>query len=402
MALIKTFFARDPHLMLSFNAADGWELLDNYRFYVAVEILEADGVTWTQVMASEHTPDTTDTVKVNVKPAFRGVFAPVPPTFNLPFDTEQSLEEWNKTIIRFRTKSGPLTGTLVVPAAPTTTADYLVIMGGLTKFKFKTIAPFFTSYLVDNKKFMTWAPLEKLVDKMQEDFLNFYFPAAPPANIVRTRITAYYDDATSETANVLEQSVVTWGLDTQLWRIQAGPLNSGAYTINLAKNLVKYEIWLANNANVALSEKRTYIIDPVSYPNKRFLLFMNSLGAWESLRFYGDTVERERYQRQVVRVNLPDDYAATQGEYAQTFVEGQTAKEMGSGYFLETDSKEWLLYMRDLMKSPKIFDVTTGTRRPLMITSGELAGPQSRSYKHSVRFEAIEAYSDEVYTPDNA
>lgn len=402
MALIKTFFAKDPHLMLSFSAAAGWELLDNYRFYVAVEILEADGTTWTQVMAGEHTPDASGVVKVNVKPAFRGVFNPEPPVYNYDYLIQNGLQEWNKTVRKFRTKSGALTGTLVVPASPTTTGDYLVIFGGLSKFKFPTLSPFFTDYLSSTKKFLSWAPLEKMADRNQEDFLNFYFVSAPPANTIHINIKAYYDDGTTETAAPILEIVFAFGDDTRLIRLGSGPLNSGVNSINSTKNLVKYEFKLTDTAGNALSETRTYIIDPVSYPNKKFLLFLNSLGTWETLRLYGDTSERERYERQVVRKNLSDGYTPAQGEYAQTFAEGQPARELGTGYFLETDSKEWQLYMRDLMKSPRIFDVTRGTRIPLIITSAELAGPQSRNYRYAVRFEAIEAYSDEVYTPDNA
>lgn len=401
MALIKTFFAKDPHLMVSFAAAEGWELEDNYRFYVAVDVLEADGTTWTEVYASEHTPDAAGVVKVNIRPACRGIFNPIPVNFATPYNFQVPREEFNRTIRVIRTRSGGVTGVDTMPISPTTTGEYLVILGGLSKRIFpqmETLGGFFTNYL--GTMFMTWAPREKYVDAAQEDYLNFYFTSVPPSSAVRQCIKAYYSDGTTQTETMLTSSFGTWGLDEMQLRFATGPSNSGVYTIDPTKTLVKYDFWLANNSGVAISEVRTYIIDPVSYPNRRFILCLNSLGAWEVHRLYGDASERERYTRQIVRKTLSPGYKHTDGEYEQTSVEGQVTREMGSGYFLETNSRGWQLYMRDVMKSTRVYDVTKGQRVPIIITSAELVGPVSRNYKYAARFESIVAYSDEVYTPD--
>jgi hypothetical protein len=402
MALIKTFYAKDPHLMLSFAAAVGWEALDNYRFHVAIEVLDphptipyTDGSTWTEVLAGEYTPDASGVVKVNVRAALLGVFTPTPPPVGDPIGLP-----YNSEVRKFRTKVGGVTGIETEPSAPTTTEYYLALHGGLSKLKFATLPEFFSIYLPHTRKFLTWAPLEKLVDKSQEDYLTFWFTDTPPANTARLRITAYYTDGTSQSSNVVEITNVNTADHLRMIRFKTGPMNSGVYAINSAKTLLKYTVGIANNVNTYISELRTYIIDPVSFPTRKFLMFLNSLGTWEVLRLYGDTAEEERYQRQVMRKSLTPGYTGDEGEFQQTTVDGQPASEMGTGYFLETDSKDWLMYMRDLMRSTRVFDVTKGSRVPLVITSPALPGPKDRNYKYSARFEALHGYSDEVYTPD--
>ncbi len=386
--------------MLAFAAPGGWAALDNYRHYIAVEVLEADGVTWTPVMAWEQVPLTDGTVNANMRQAMRGIFSPKPPAFNSIFISNA---EYNNVSRKFRTKDGQLTGTDVVPGAVVTNSDYLALLGGLSKLKFATLANFFYAYLPAQKKFMSWAPLEKYVDKNQEDYLNFWLTAAPAGNRIDLQITAYYDDNTTQTSVTNYQIGIDFTNPLhRLKRFPVGPLNSGVKDINPLKNVVKYVVRLReNDGGAVISEERTYIIDPVSYPNRRFIMFLSSLGSWEVIRFYGDTAEAEDYNRQIVRKYLKPGYVATDGEYEQNNVEGVNSLSLGSGYFMEAQSKQWQLYMRDLLRSPRVYDITTGTRVPLIITSNKLAGPEDRNYKYLVRFEAQEAYSNTVYTPDD-
>ncbi|MEJ0030948.1 MAG: hypothetical protein WDO15_11485 [Bacteroidota bacterium] len=246
------------------------------------------------------------------------------------------------------------------------------------------------------------------MDPQQEDYLNFLIIGSPTIDPsfgyqLELFVKAYYDDGTNSSA-------VTATLDgifpdefpsNRLLQITAGPINSGASAITPSKKLVKYEVVLREQTgHVVISETRTYHVDQVQYPHRRIVMFLNSLGAWETLRFNGDTINTQKYSRDIARKYLKPGYAASDGEFSQGTVEVQNSRSMGSGYILP-DGKEWQEYMRDMLRSPFVFDVTSGIRVPILVTATELPGTEDHNYKYMVRFDAIDAYADVVYTPDS-
>jgi len=49
--------------------------------------------------------------------------------------------------------------------------------------------------------------------------------------------------------------------------------------------------------------------------------------------------------------------------------------------------------------SEKVYDITTGDRVPINILPGSFNIKKSNDYKYFLRFKAISAYEDQVFTP---
>jgi len=270
-------------------------------------------------------------------------------------------------------------------------------LGGLSKLQWASI-DFFLEYLPTKKKFMTWAPVIKPVDKYQEDYLN-YFVFDKTTFTLKFKLKVYYDDATNET-------IITTPIDAtaqygDLYQFPAGPVNSGAMAAAGAagKNLVKYEISLLNQADALISEVRTYILDAVSHPRKRLFMFLNSLGSYEVLRFTGVAERQAIINKNEIAKFLPYNYSSLDGEREMNDVSLRESDNFSTGYFNDQYGKLWLDYMKDLLLSKRVFDVTDGTRVPVMIQPATYPMGADQNYEYYVRFVAADAYEDENYTP---
>ena len=383
----EVFFSRNP-VTFPKTATAGWELLTNFRIYDDVRVEDvADSGTFVSKLKTALTPDVDGNVMFQVRQAFRGVLSAAPPTLN-----QATIVRLTDRIKRFKHYTGELQDDEVTPGILTASDPAVVLLGGINKFNWPGL-DFFGTYLPANKKFMTWAPLQKQVDRLQEDYLNFF---VYDVDIVELNliIKVYFDDDTAQTATVVTQAASF----QYLYQLPAGPQNTGALLVNPAKNVVKYELWLTDQADAVISEVRTYVLDTVTHPRKRLFMFLNSLGTYEVLRFTGVA----EFSTELVKDNivkfLPYTYAALDGEMEVNNATLQEGGSYSSGY-LNSYSREWLDYLKDFLLSRRVFDVTDGKRRPLMVQDGSFATGADQNYERYIRFTAIDSYADENYTP---
>lgn len=396
MALLDVFLTRN-HMLRTYAVPADWEIQNNYRYYLAVEINDGSPPTWQTAITMEIKPRyPANEAKFDMKAAFRRAFNPTPPAVGSNINAL-----YGNTAKKFRLKRGDLTGAKLLPDVITTEEEFLALYGGLSKQKFAELGHFFFSYLsgLTPRKFLTWAPPEKQVDRNQEDYLSFWLVNS--LTTLKLQCTAYYDDGTNQTAVTKTKTGIDFNqVSDRLWYVPVGPANSGVLGINAEKNLVKYVVRMLNQADAVISEERTFVLDPVSYPNRRFIMFLSSLGSFEVLRFYGTTEEEESYERQPTRQYLAPGYSATEPELkAGGPALGTNTLNLSTGFFEGRYGKQWQLYMRDLLRSPHVWDVTSGKRVPLVVTSSSLPGPQDRNYQYFARLTAVEAYTDDNYTP---
>lgn len=385
----KVYFSKNP-ITHSIGAQSGYGALTNYRGYNDVRVEDvADSGTFVSKLKMELEPDATALLNFRLRQAFRGVLTATPPTLN-----NGAITRLTDRIKLYRNFTGHLQDDEVTPASLTTGNPFLVLMGGIGKVNFPMLN-YFTSYLPTNKKFMTWAPVEKYVDTLQEDYLNFWIYALAITSI-KLRIKAYYDDTTTATSTLITKAPVVYG---QLYQIPTGPSNSGVKTITPEKNLVKYEVWLLDQSDAVISEVRTYIIDEVSYPNRRFFMFLNSLGAYEVLRFYGQSDITAKIEKNVIQKHLPADYSTSQGEFETNSAVIRDEASHASGYFEGKYAAAWQEYMKDFMISTRVFELNGAIRKPVNILSDSFQYKIDNDYKHFVRFKALDAYQDDSFTP---
>lgn len=381
-----TYHSKNP-ITIGKAAPSGWEALINFRLYNDVRVEDvADSGIYSSKLKVALPPDSNGLVTFYLNEAFRDAFTFVPPAVNA-----NQISRLTDRIKRFKNFSGSLQNTEVNPGALTPSSANLVLWGGVSKFHFPAIQ-YFTNYIVANKKFLTWAPREKYVERTQEDYLTFY--CYGNYTTLKVIIKAYYDDATNATATVA--TLAGTGM-TKLYQVPAGPANTGALLINPAKNLLSYELWLTNQADEVITEVRTYYIEE-SHPRTRFYMFLNSLGGYEVLRFTGVQTDKVTFARELIQKFLPHNYNPLDGEFSSNQVTHQRQMNIGSGFIKGRLAKEWHEYLEDFISSPIVYDVTDGDRYPIVITSGEHIS-EDQNYERFIRVEARDAYDNESFTP---
>jgi hypothetical protein len=388
----KIFFHKN-FVVFSKSAASGWEAVNNLRLYADTRVEEdTDSDTYNSKLRLRLYPQTDGSVNFYVRQAFRENMNPanvMPPTLN------------HSEIIRLTDRSKYFklfTGTIqddeIEPIATDESLIYLVLWGGISKYHAPDIN-FFEDYLPTTKKFMTWAPKVKNIDRLQEDYLNFFIYAAG-ITTVKLQVVAYYDDTTTQTATTKTLSGVAYGL---LVQVPAGPVNSGASAIDPSKNLIRYELSLLNQDDEVVSETRTYNVAITRHPLTRYFMFLNSLGAYEVLLLSGEMEETNAIGREVIQKFLPHTYAALDGELVSNTASIQVKRNYSTGYFKGNFSAEWREYMKDVMITPKIYDVTDGQRRRVVVLNDSMPGNTDRDYLRFARFDTEDTYIDESFTP---
>jgi hypothetical protein len=383
----RVYHSKNPVTFIK-TAETGWEGFTNYRLYNEVRVEDdADSGTYVAKLKLDLPPETNGKATFYVNEAFRGVFS-----FNAPPPHHSEIIRLTDRIKRFKNYSGKLTGIQTIPTALEASTSNVVLFGGVSKFHFPTIN-FFGTYLQTKKKFLTWAPVEKYVDRLQEDYLNFYVYGNFTA--LKLRIRAFFDDGTQQTAIVRTKTGTRF---SELYQLPAGPSNSGALLIDPAKNVVKYDLDLVNQGDVTITEKRTFHISAVTPPLSRYFMYLNSLGAFEVIRFTGQATEKVTYNRDVVQKFLPHDYKPLDGEFSSTSTSRQRQVSFSSGFIKNRFAEEWHEYMQEILGTSILFDITTGARIPMAIVNGEFSS-EDQNYQRFIRIEARDSYDDVVFTP---
>ena len=379
----KIYFSKNP-ITMEKTAVSNWQSLVNYRLYNDVRVEDvADSNLYTSKLKVELKPDSTGKALFYLGEAFRDAFAFTPPTLGA-----SDIIRITDRVKRFINYSGQLENTQIIPGVLSPSLPNIAVFGGIDKIHFPEMN-FFTDYLPANKKFMTWAPLTKMVDKQQEDFLSYFIYGN--TSTLKLRVIAYYDDSTNETS-VTKTKAGTQR--AQLYQIPAGPSNSGALFINPSKNLIKYTIALLDQSDSLISEVRTYTISTVRHPRTRYFLFLNSLGGYEVLRFTGAAGQRTEFNREVIQKFLSANYQPYDGEFE---VNTSIMSERGS-YSSGHVSQQWHEYLKDFLLSKRVYDVTTGDRVPVAILSSDHI-EEDQVYNRYIRFDARPAYDNTSFTP---
>lgn len=380
------FHSKNPITFLK-TASAGYDLITNYRLYSEVRVEDvADSGNYNVKLKMELPPDTNGQAFFYLRAAFRGVFSFVPPTHN-----EESIIRLTDRIKRFKNYSGELSGAATVPDVLTESLIDLVLFGGIDRLKWPEL-DYFSEYLPNYKKFLTWAPLTKYVDRNQEDYLNFWVYGN--FTTLKIQVKAFFDDGTDQTAVTKTKEGSKY---TELYQLPAGPSNCGVMQIDPAKNVTKYDLTVLDQSDVEISETRTYLISLVRHPLTRFFMFLNSLGAYEVLRFTGQAQEKANIEKEYIQRFLAHNYQALDGQYEVNNAVMTQENNYSSGYVKGLFAKEWHEYLKDFLLSGKVFDVTDGRRVPIIVTGDHTQADQD--YERYIRFSAKTAYDNESFTP---
>jgi len=240
--------------------------------------------------------------------------------------------------------------------------------------------------------FLTWKPKVSLIGENQKEYLSYISiltdDSATSSLTLKANI-AYTDGTThlfTTTVNVIYGHT--------MFQIPVGINQLGLNGPNPSKKILKYTVQVFQSA-VIQSEIRTYVVDYQKYIAERYLMFVNSFGAWDTVRFVGKGEFQSEYLR-----TLADSYS---GDYSQlsgtkkSISQKETAGAKINTGFISRAEVHWL---RDLFLSPEVRILENGQLVPITLVEKKIILPIENDI-NSISVEYDNKFSNLVYSPAN-
>jgi hypothetical protein len=162
----------------------------------------------------------------------------------------------------------------------TTVATNYLLHGGLGYTEAAT-GTWFNGYQKQRLPFLTWEPTTKKVLPDQPEYLFFMVPAVNLAGFSYRLRLRWADGATTD----LRVADRTGLLRYEVFCLPAGPvqLDLPAREAAAGQLVVSYTLDVLDDTGAPLSEARTFVLDRRPCPVRRYFLYANSLGGWNTL-----------------------------------------------------------------------------------------------------------------------
>lgn len=160
--------------------------------------------------------------------------------------------------------------------------SYLVY-GGLS-FEEASRGTFFNGYFQSRKPFLTWEPTTKTVLPHQPEYL-YYLVYSPDITTIYRQVRVYFQDNTTETfRDGGYEGVLAY--EVYLFPYSYEALDLARFE-TAERRIVKWEVWVADQDEVTVSETRTYVLSRRYQHTPRFFWYVNSLGGVNTLPAFG-------------------------------------------------------------------------------------------------------------------
>lgn len=251
---------------------------------------------------------------------------------------------------------------------------------------------FFTNYFDEHLPFLTNQQNDKEVSRSQPEYLYFLVNFLPKPTTLKLRIALYFSDGTTET---ITSKTLNGVIQYSVYLTPTGFTSLGLsdYETDI-KKIVSYEVWLNNQDDNRISEKRSYLLDDRYQRNVRYLLFSNSLGGYDSLRCLGVGVETLKVTRQLGERELDANYLPSASEIFISGVSGRKELNVNTG-FLDADNTE---YLTELILSEDVYVYTKDGFIPIVLADDSYISNQDNVDLASRIFTFLYAKSDIAYS----
>jgi hypothetical protein len=205
----------------------------------------------------------------------------------LPALNERSIRRATPHFRRFYLKHAEKYGTPPVAAPLTSQQQHYVVLGGLDFLNYPTGA--WLNYQAQVRPFLTWELNDKQVLPTQPEYLAF-MPDSFALTGFRQWVRRRFADGSTQ--DVLQEEVAGSVRRYEVYHLPAGYAQlglGGPAGIALGRTpVVAWDVWVSDLADLPVSEVRRYQLDTTYYPKPRFLVYLNSLGGWNTLAVTGD------------------------------------------------------------------------------------------------------------------
>ncbi|MFN8347425.1 MAG: DUF5977 domain-containing protein [Spirosomataceae bacterium] len=216
---------------------------------------------------------------------------------------------------------------------------------------------FFTRLIGEKNRFLTWKPDGLSVSKAQPEYLYFLSNFSPLPSELRLRVTYY----TAEGETTFTAKTLAYVSPMTVYCLPVGFTALGLDSVE--ETILKYEVWVANQANERLSEVRSFRLDYAHYRSEKFLLVQNSLGGYDTIRCVGNSVEALKVNRQLVEQFTGYYYLPTMQEQLINRVTGERQLIVNVGNRLNADYRQ---YLEEVLLSENLFLLSDSDFVPLI------------------------------------
>jgi hypothetical protein len=367
------------------TAATAVNVSENFKLIVE-PFLEKGfmGNIFERVAILEHTPDSNQVVKVHLDEIISAFLSG-----DVPAAAANTLERDESLIKRFYLRYYERFGD---PEAEqkvyvTDTVDpYRALLAGLDFDDFPGHT-FLADFL---GKWLTWHPSGLDVFSGQPLYLSFL--AQADVATVKLKSVVYYDDATSATTT---HDTYTAAKTHEIFHAPAGHDQLALDTVTAGKVITHWDIFLTDGSDVDITNRFRFYLEVADPYNIRYLLFLSSLGAWESLAGTGNTAKEIDSQFEVNRKALDYDYTALDGELDKNAIENAFKLNFRSGYF---DTKEELERYADILNSKQVYELVDGSWQKIIITSNSVSLYDENTDVYVLDLEYIAAHKEPAYS----
>lgn len=202
-----------------------------------------------------------------------------------------------------------------------------VYRGGIGPLDYQDFGQTFFTRHTEGRKFLTYKPDNCLIRTDQPEFLAYLTSFSPVPAELRVRVEVTFQDGSQSTFTALILVGVT-GMT-----VYSIPVGMVALGLNTQPQPVKsYRVWVSSQQDERLSEVRRYRVDRTYVRQVRYILFENSLGAFDTLALTGDGSETLKVVRQYADRFTGYDYLATAREQVVNRVTGERELSVAFGY----------------------------------------------------------------------
>jgi hypothetical protein len=268
------------------------------------------------------------------------------------------------------------------------------LAGGLSRESlvfYNNIESDYFAPLKNQKRFLTWAPIEKTTGVSSVEKLFFCLLNTGSTCRLSARVTFTDDTYTDIDVTALASYAAC---PVSVMECCVGYAYLRLSTLSPGKTVNYWQVWIENSGGTILSEIRKFTLDTKYQENERQLLFRNSLSAYDTIRITGIRENNNEYQRQTAAqfLNEPESFLnAPEKSYSN---EEKAAFKASTGW-LTLDEKDWL---RDLLLSREVYEISARELIPVSIVSKKAFILKDKETLYSLEFEYEKAFTDQYYS----
>lgn len=220
--------------------------------------------------------------------------------------------------------------------------SFITIYGGLPKNLIGTsLVDFLKAESLNETNFLTTSRVKKV--KLDQPQWLSWFNITSLVEQLKVNVELKYNDG-----SYYNFTAHTFGSVAQYDKIifPIGLDQIGANSLYPELTVVSYEVSLLTGTT-KISETLTYQVDNRYHPYKRFFLFQNSLGCFETFFTYGKKSNSLDFEKDSARTIQIKDFVLENGENVDLDITGQEKEKINTGY----KSKAEIRAMRDFYLS---------------------------------------------------